>query len=195
MVIKRRVNSLDFRFSLSEWSFPEYIYPLPSLSDPKDLQYRLIARIVFTEESGMHFKTMIRTTDDLVFKMDGMAIHTHTGIRKVSLHHGRDYDHCLNFKKNRNQRRDLSEIVGIHSRTLAVFYILDDRVNAQNNFFRYQQSILKWADEMGSIEISNHRNDVKFASLTNCINNWISVPIEEINWLTKHPKYEYQLNV
>lgn len=147
-----------------------------------------------TADSGVHFKTMIRTTDDLVFEMDGMATHTHTGIRKVSSHHGRGYGRCLNFKKSRNQGRDLSEIVGIHPRTLAVFYVLDDKVNAQSNFFRHQQFTLKWADEVGPIEISNHWNEGKFVSLTNCVNNWISVPTEEVNWLTNHPECEYQLN-
>jgi hypothetical protein len=102
--------------------FLEYIYPLPSLSNPKVLQYRLIARIMSTADSCVHFKTMIRT-DDLVFEMDGLATHTHTGIRKVSLHHGRGYSRCSNFKKSRNQGSDLSETVGIHSRTLAGFYV------------------------------------------------------------------------
>ena len=72
---------------------------------------------------------------------------------------------------------------------------LDGRVNAQDNFFRHQQTTLKWADEVGPSEISNQRNEVKFMSLTNCINTWVSVPKDEVNWFTKHPECEYQLHV
>jgi hypothetical protein len=38
---------------------------------------------------GGHFTTLIRTSDDIVFSVDGMAQYTHSGIRQISKFNGR----------------------------------------------------------------------------------------------------------
>ena len=181
-------------FGSGSWFFPEYLYPLSlSVSRLEKIQYRLIVRIIFTADYGVHFKTIVRATDNMIFEMDGMAKHTHTGIQEISKWNGYGYGRCLNQKGGK--KRDISFITGVHPRTVAVFYILEIGEYAQANFFHHQQSVLQWTDEEGPINLSNEGGRVKFLTVSNCINTWISIPEEEINWSTQHPEREFKLNV
>ena len=127
----------------------------------------------------------------MIFELDGMARHTHTGIQQISQFDGSGYGRCLNPKGGR--KRDISCITGVHPRTVAVFYILEMGTHAQRTFFGHQRFMLRRADEEGPIELSSEGGRVKFATLPNCINTWISTPPEEINWHTRHPEREFTL--
>lgn len=170
------------------------MYPLSlSVSSREKIQYRLVARIISESDDGAHFKTIVRTADNLIFEIDGMARHTHTGIQQISKWKGSGYGRCLNQKGGK--KRDISFIAGIQPRTIAVFYILEIDEYAQQNFFYHQQSMLRWADEEGPIDLASEGGQVKFLTVPNCINTWIPTPREEINWHTQHPEREFQLNV
>lgn len=173
------------------WFFPEHLYPLSPCFEK--IRYRLVARITSTSDHGAHFKTLVKTTDDLIFEIDGMARHTHTGIQQISKWKGFGYGRCLNQKGGK--KRDISSITGIQPRTVAVFYVLEIGGYAQETFFYHQQSLLQWADEEGPINLGNEGGRVKFVMVPNCINTWISTPAEEINWNTQHPEREFKLNV
>jgi hypothetical protein len=128
----------------------------------------------------------------MIFELDGMARHTHTGIQQISQLNGSGYGRCLNQKGGK--KRDISCITGVHPRTVAVFYILELGTHAQRNFFGQQRFMLRHADEEGPIEMSDEGR-VKFDTRPNCINTWISTPQEEINWHTRHPEREFKLKV
>jgi len=159
--------------------------------DINTIRYRLVARITSTSDQGLHFKTTARAPNNMVFELDGMARHTHTGIQQISQLNGSGYGRCLNPKGGR--KRDISCITSVHPRTVAVFYILEIGAHAQRNFFHEQCFMLRRADEEGPIELSIEGGRVKFGTLPNCINTWISTPQEEINWRTQHPEREFKL--
>ena len=127
----------------------------------------------------------------MIFELDGMARHTHTGIQQISQLNGSGYGRCLNQKGGK--KRDISCITGVHPRTVAVFYILEMGEYAQRKFFHQQYYMLRRADEEGPIEMSSEAGRVTFAAIPNCINTWISTPREEINWRTQHPEREFKL--
>jgi hypothetical protein len=127
----------------------------------------------------------------MIFELDGMATHTHTRIQQISQLNSSGYGRCLNPKGGR--KRDISCITGVHPHTVAVFYILEMGTHAQRNFFHQQCFMLRRADEEGCIELSSEGGRVKFVTLPNCINTWISTPQEEINWHTQHPEREFKL--
>ena len=73
--------------------FPSMLYPLPTTD--KCIRYQLVTRICSTLETGSHFMTNIKTTNEMVFKVDGMQIQTHHGIQNISQHVG-GHAHHLN---------------------------------------------------------------------------------------------------
>ena len=121
------------------------------------------------------------TTDEMIFELDGMAHHTDTGIRRVALREEGGHAPCINPLGSRNRKRDLSAIVGLHAKTVAVFYVLENVALAQEDFFDHQADILSSADEAGPIRLhtlGRGGGAVDFRDVENCINTWLPVHSE-----------------
>ena len=72
--------------------------------------------------------TNIKTTNEIVFKVDSMQIQTHHGIQNISQHVGGHARHL-----NTKDKMDLSEIASLIKNTVAVFYVLDMGSYAQSS--------------------------------------------------------------
>jgi len=81
----------------------------------------------------------------------------------------------------RNRKRDLSAIVGVHAKTVAVFYVLENVALAQEHFFDHQAAIFSSADEARPIRLhtlGGGGGAVDFRDVENCINTWLPVHSE-----------------
>jgi len=164
--------------SIVGWDFPSVIEPLRGTEVKSDehnfqgVQYRLVARIQSTASSGFHFKTIARTTDDMIFLLDGQGRHTHLGIRNLS-GNGMGSAPLLNLRKGPGRKaRDLDPITGRKPMTVAAFYVLTAVDINQKAFWLHQAHILSRAEEAGPLILSR-KGDVKPGSLENCAHTWI----------------------
>ena len=164
------------------------LYPLPTLD--KRIRYQLVARICSTLETGSHFTTNIKTTNEMVFKVDGMQMQTHYGIQNISQHAGGHARHL-----NTKDKKDLSEIAGLIKNTVAVFYVLDMGSYAQELFFSHQKQSLQEAVDLGPIHISSENDFVQFHSTKNSIDTWIVCMESDITWNSNLSRLNWEYKV
>ena len=160
------------------------------------IRYRLIARIFSVTAAGYHFMTMVRTTDDFVYNVDGMRKHSDIGIQSISKFEGRGSARRLNKAQ---KHKDLSAIIGRQKNTVAVFYILeesDTEPTVQTYFWKYQQAKVGYAVDIGPIALAPTLNKLMFASFSyHTLNNWIPCTEADITWTDDLSKLDWEFKV
>ena len=160
------------------------------------VRYRLIARIFSVTAAGYHFMTMVRTTDDFVYNIDGMRKHSDIGIQSISKFEGCGSARRLNKAQ---KHKDLSAIIGRQKNTVAVFYILeesDTEPTVQTYFWKYQQAKVGYAVDIGPIALAPTLNKLMFASFSyHTLNNWIPCTEADIMWTEDLSKIHWEFKV
>jgi len=150
------------------------------------LHYKLVARILSSTANGSHFTTVGRTTNDWIYKIDGMQESLDAGVRSISKYNSRG---CA-VRLNKTKIKDLSAIAGRHKNTTAVFYILQDDGDFPSSqlqqWFWTQQYQRLWAAM--DIVIATGLNALKFSNpfeehrKLKALNTWIPCGEADITW-------------
>jgi hypothetical protein len=128
MILMRMISHLLILKLILGWDFPT-ILSITS-GDQRIDTYRLVARIISQSSSGDHFTTIAYTSDDMVYSIDGMTQHKDVGIRSISKFNGRGCAIRLNSSKDKASKK-LERIAGRHKLTTAVFYVLENTIQAK----------------------------------------------------------------
>ena len=159
--------------------------------------YRLVARIMSKSANGYHFTTITRTSDDLIYSVDGMTQHKDIGIRQISDFNSLGCAIHMNSSKNKNAQK-LEKIVGRHKHSTTVFYVLENTEIAkaiQQKFWILQYQKLYEAMDLGPF-LLNEKGDVKFGSFNSrFLNGWISCSDEDITWTENFSKLSSEFKV
>jgi hypothetical protein len=154
MILTRIVCHLLISVLILGWDFPATL-SIATRGGRIDT-YRLVARIMSQSSDGGHFTTLIHTSDDMVFSVDGMAQHTHSGIRQISKFNGRGCATRITLPKDKSSTK-LERIAGRKKLTTAVFYILENTAKAKQlwkrDFFLEQKKVLERTPDRGIFRI------------------------------------------
>ena len=187
MISMRMVSHLLISVLILGWDFPATLSI--AIGDRRINTYRLVARIMSQSSSGVHFTTLIRTSDDMVFSVDGMAQYKHTGIRQISKFNARGYATRINSSKDKSSKK-LERITGRKKFTIAVFYVLENTTEAKQlwkqDFFHQQQKVLARTPDRGIFRISPGGQVSMYQQFdSNYLNYWTLCIPEDITWREK----------
>jgi hypothetical protein len=187
MILMRMVSDLLISVLILGWDFPATLSI--ATGGQRIDTYRLVARIMSQSTNGAHFTTLIRTSDDMVFSVDGMARHTHTGIRQISKFNGRGCAIRINSTKDKASKK-LERITGRKKLTTAVFYVLENTTEAKQlwkrDFFNQQQNVLARTPDRGIFRISPGGQVSMYQQFdSNHLNYWTLCTPEDITWREK----------
>jgi hypothetical protein len=141
--------------------------------------------------TGGHFTAIGKTTNEMIFAVEGMAQHQTNRIHAISKYSGRGQA----IRMNQHNIKDQSELIGCHKNTVAVFYVLDMGSHAQGMFFNHQSSVLYDAIDFGSITILGSLNRVEFAKESSQRNLWVPCVAEDITWTSDRSKLNWEFKV
>ena len=132
--------------NIVDWYFPQRVFPIP---EDKRIEYHLVAKIFSATSTGHHFTTTVRTTQNQVYTVDGMQIHTDPRIRDLLkaadlVQEEKDKLHLRGqaYRMNQHSTTDLTALVGQHPLTVAAFYILEAPGYAKDLFLDIQRAEL-----------------------------------------------------